>query len=179
MTCIVGVAQDGRCHIGGDSAGVDGSRMTITDRADQKVFKVGAFVMGFTTSFRMGQLLAYSLHAPAPRDGASLMAYMATDFIDAVRACLKSGGFARQDSGAEKGGTFLVGFRGNLFTVYDDYQVEQTLNDFHAVGCGDLIALGSLYETQPEEPEKRIFKALAAAEHFSAAVRAPFNMVSA
>ena len=179
MTCIVGISKDGRCYIGGDSAGADSSRMQIIGRADQKVFQTGAFVMGFTTSFRMGQLLNYSFSAPAPRDGVSLMAYMSTDFVDAVRTCLKAGGFAKKESENEVGGTFLVGFRGQLFTIYSDYQVEQCLDGFQSVGCGDLIALGSLYETKKEEPEKRILKALAAAEHFSAGVRGPFNVVYA
>jgi ATP-dependent protease HslVU (ClpYQ) peptidase subunit len=179
MTCIVGIAHKGKCYIGGDSAGVDSSRLTLTGRADQKVFRVGEFVMGFTTSFRMGQLLAYSFNAPASRNGVTPMAYMATDFINAVRDCLKAGGFAKNENGTEKGGTFLVGYKGTIFTIYDDYQIEQSLNDFHAVGCGDLIALGSLYETRKKEPEERIRSALAASAHFSAGVRAPFNVVFA
>jgi len=64
MTCIVGIQHDGRVYIGGDSAGVAG--YSITSRADAKVFTVGPYVMGFTSSFRMGQLLRYGLKAPKP-----------------------------------------------------------------------------------------------------------------
>ena len=59
MTCIVGLVHEGVVYIGGDSAGVGG--MSLTVRADEKVFQNGEFLMGFTTSFRMGQLLRYSL----------------------------------------------------------------------------------------------------------------------
>lgn len=47
MTCIVGIEHGGRVHLGADSAGSTG--WTLTVRADEKVFKVGPFVMGFTT----------------------------------------------------------------------------------------------------------------------------------
>ncbi|MFE2420722.1 hypothetical protein [Streptomyces hokutonensis] len=48
---------------------------------------------------------------------------MATRFINAVRACLKEGGWARKDSEQEQAGVFLVGIHGRLFEVHDDRQV--------------------------------------------------------
>ena len=54
-------------YIGGDRAGVAGLSLTV--RADEKVFQNGEFLMGFTTSFRMGQLLRYSLKPPPPPAG--------------------------------------------------------------------------------------------------------------
>src|SRR4051812_42965869 len=111
MTAIVGLVHDGTVHIGGDSAGGGGYSLTI--RADAKVFTNGPYVMGFTSSFRMGQLLHHALKPPEP-DG-DLEAFMTTTFIDAVRECLKTGGWAAKENEREEGGVFLVGVHGRLF----------------------------------------------------------------
>ena len=62
MTCIVGLVHEGTVFIGGDSAGVAGLSLVV--RADEKVFRNGDFLMDFTTSFRMGQLLRYNPDSP-------------------------------------------------------------------------------------------------------------------
>ena len=177
MTAIVGLAQAGSVYLGGDSAGVSG--MSLTVRADTKVFRKDRYLFGFTTSFRMGQLIRYSLTVPKP--GGDLDSFMATTFIDAVRDCLKAGGWAAKENDREEGGTFLVGVRGQLFAVYDDYQVARAADGFAAVGCGDLIALGALYATADlgMGPRRRVRTALAAAERFSAGVRGPFVCLKA
>lgn len=176
MTAIVGLAQSGAVFIGGDSAGVSGLDLSV--RADAKVFRKRGYLFGFTTSFRMGQLIRYSLNLPKPKG--DLDAFMATRFIDALRGCLKAGGWARKDAEREEGGTFLVGVRGQLFTVYDDYQVAKAADGFAAVGCGDQVALGALYATAGTglKPRRRVRIALAAAERFSAGVRGPFICLS-
>ena len=172
MTAIVGLVQSGSIYIGGDSAGVSGTSLTV--RADAKVFRKRRYVFGFTTSFRMGQLIRYSLALPKPVG--NLDAFMATTFIDAVRDCLKAGGWAMKDNEREEGGTFLVGVKGRLYAVYDDYQVATAADGFAAVGSGDQVALGALFATADAglSPRRRVMSALAAAERFSAGVRGPF-----
>jgi hypothetical protein len=173
MTCIVGLVHDGKVYVGGDSAGVGGYDLTV--RADKKVFRNGEFVMGFTSSFRMGNLLQHALTPPRWHPDDDVHKYMVTDFVDAVRTCLKKGGYATKESEAEVGGTFLVGYAGRLFTIHGDYQVGEGLDGYAACGCGDTIALGSLY-TSKGNPRSRVLTALAAAERFSAGVRAPFHI---
>lgn len=174
MTCIVGVVGKRSVVIGGDSAGVAGYSLTV--RNDRKVFRNGDFVMGFTTSFRMGQLLAFNFSPPKPRQGTDIFAYMVTDFVDAARDCMKRGGFARtKDSTSEEGGTFLVGYKGRLFRIDSDFQVGESVHGFDACGCGQEIAVGALYSSRPiADARKRVIDALGAAEAFSAGVRAPF-----
>ncbi|HZN70319.1 MAG TPA: hypothetical protein VFC00_01345 [Micromonosporaceae bacterium] len=176
MTAIVGLAERGSVYLGGDSAGVDG--MSLAVRADTKVFRTGRYLFGFTTSFRMGQLIRYSLKPPKPKG--DLEDFMATRFIDALRECLKTGGWARKENDREEGGTFLVGIRGQLFAVYEDYQIARAADGFAAVGCGNEIALGAMYATARTGlgPRKRIRIALRAAERFSAGVRGPFVCLS-
>lgn len=175
MTCIVGIVHNNKVFIGGDSAAV--GHHSIVARNDRKVFTNGDFVMGFTSSFRMGQLLAFGFNPPKPRVGDDIMAYMVGDFIDAARARMKAGGFAKVTNGEEEGGTFLVGYKGRLFVVHGDFQVGESSHGFDAVGCGQDIALGSLYSSNGETPRLRITRALKAAETFSAGVRAPFHIV--
>lgn len=174
MTCIVGLVDNGKVLIGGDSAGVAGGRLSLVVRSDRKVFRNGDFVMGFTSSFRMGQLLAFNFNPPKPRVGVDVMAYMVTDFVDAARARMKEGGFAKLKDQVEEGGSFLVGYQGRLFHIEDDFQVGESTHGFDACGCGDLIALGSFFSSAGKSAEERVNEALKAAESFSAGVRGPF-----
>lgn len=173
MTAVVGLVHRGRVHLGADSAAVSGWALTV--RADEKVFTSGPYVLGFTSSFRMGQLLRYSLTPPEP-PATDLPRFMTTGFVDAVRTCLKEGGYAGKTSEQEFAGTFLVGVHGHLFQVESDYQVGEAADGYAAVGCGRDIGLGALYATaRTEMPVKRRLRiALEAAERFSAGVRGPF-----
>ncbi|MER5450803.1 hypothetical protein ABT065_35135 [Streptomyces sp. NPDC002764] len=173
MTVIVGLVHRRRVHLGGDSAGSSGSQLTI--RRDRKVFTNGPYVLGFTTSFRMGQLLHHAFQAPHPQG--DLDRFMVTTFIDAVRTCLKEGGWARKDSEQEQAGSFLVGVHGRLFEVHDDYQVGEPAAGYAAVGCGDDLALGALHATAGLglKPRERLTAALRAADHHSTFVSAPYT----
>lgn len=174
MTAIAGFCHDGQVWIGGDSAGVAGWDLTL--RSDPKVFRRGEFIYGFTTSFRMGQLIRYRFSPPTIAEDQDVFEYMATVFVDALRDCLKAGGFATKDKEQEQGGTFLVGYRGRLFLIDGDYQVGEPLDGYDACGCGHPLVRGALFATQGMEPRQRIETALAAAEHHSAGVRGPFHI---
>ncbi len=177
MTCIAGVVHEGKVWVGGDSAGASG--WDITTRLDPKVFRLGEFVVGFTTSFRMGQLLRYAFTPPQlPDDPADLFRYMVVDFVGSLRDCLKTGGFAEKSNEREAGGTFLVAVRGRLFRVEGDYQVGESADLYDACGCGEAYAKGSLHSAAwPSMPRKRVELALQAAAHHSNGVRGPFVIV--
>lgn len=175
MTCIVGLVQDGKMCMGGDSAGVSG--YDIKTRADPKVFIFdNRFIIGFTTSFRMGQLLRFSLKSPEQPAEQKDYEYMCTGFIDAVRKCFSDGGYMKKENVREEGGNFLVGYRGVLYEVQGDFQVAINADPYSAVGCGEPYAYGSLFATAALglPPEKRIRRALEAAAHFSSGVCPPF-----
>jgi hypothetical protein len=177
LTCIAGLISGGKVYMGGDSAGVADWSMTV--RADAKVFRKGEFVFGFTTSFRMGQLIAHAFTPPpVPKKRSELDRYMVVDFVDSVRALFKAGGFATTKDGSEQGGSFLVGVRGRLYHVASDYQVGLTADRLHAVGCGADLAIGALLVNGHLKPEARLRQALRAAERRSAGVRGPFRVVS-
>lgn len=174
MTCIVAVPSRSGVVMGADSAGVAG--MDLQVRADAKVFQRGPFLMGFTSSFRMGQLLRYQLETPEHYEGMSDHEYLATSFVDAVRECLAQGGWRKKSDERESGGTFLVGYRGRVYAVEGDFQVAEPASGFTACGCGQMIALGALHalEGRHMSAEAKVRRALEAAEAFSAGVRGPF-----
>lgn len=180
MTCIVGIQHKRRVLIAGDSAGVAGYSVTV--RADEKVFARDGYLFGFTSSFRMGQILRYDAELPAvPGRGADLDAFMVSEFVPAARQAFEQGGYLTKRNETESGGTFLVGVRGVLFCVDSDFQVGKSVDKYMAVGCGDDLALGALHATRRGgwDPEIRARLALEAAAHHSAGVCGPFHAVAA
>jgi len=178
MTAIAGLVQDEKVWIGGDSAGVGGYQ--LLSRKDPKVFTTGEFIIGFTNSFRMGQLLMYYLTLEKPTEGQGEFEYMIKSFIPKIRSIFKKHGYLEINNNQEIGGTFLVGWRGKLYLVENDFQVAELNTPYAACGCGDQLVLGSLHATHKTTitPQKRIKMALQAAEDFSAGVRRPFTVLS-
>jgi len=176
MTCVVGLVQDGRVYIGVDSASVQGwVRRTSNLR---KVFRRGPFLMGYTTSFRMGQLLEHHLEVPKQDDDESDMAFMVTKFVESARALMKDKGFSKIESNAETGGQFLVGYRGHLYSVQNDFQVGEMTEGLDSIGSGSDFALGAMKALDNIPALRRIKKALQIVEHFSMGVSAPFYVRS-
>lgn len=178
MTCIVGFVKQDKVYMGGDSAGVAG--LDVTLRKDTKVFNVdNRFLIGYTSSFRMGQLLRFKLKVPKQKTNQDDYQYMCTTFIDAVRSMLKSNGYSRVDLNTETIGVFLVGYKGNLYRVERDLQVGQGFDDFDSIGCGRDYALGAIETLRKNtklSPMKLIEESLNAATKFSGGVRPPFNI---
>lgn len=182
MTCIVGLVHKNSIYIGGDSAGVETWGLSICSRADEKVFltESGDMIMGFSGSYRIGQLLRYALVAPQQKVGQDDMAYMVTDFIDAVRNMQKDRGSLKKENEVEEhSAAFLVGFNKKLYVIESDFQVGQPLDNYAAVGSGAEVALGAMYATKTAimSPEERIKLALSASAEFNAGVRAPFTIL--
>jgi ATP-dependent protease HslVU (ClpYQ) peptidase subunit len=176
VTCIIGVTDGQKVTIGGDSAGVGGTGLTI--RSDRKVWKGGGWAWGFTTSFRMGQILRYSFTPPPVAKG-SLERYMTTSFVDGVRQALKDGGWATTTNGNDAGGTFLVGHEGRLFAIHSDFQVEEAVDGILACGCGDDLALGAMYALPSNwSAQRKVRRSLEVAAHLSSGVAGPFHVVT-
>lgn len=182
MTCIVGLVKDKKVYIGGDSAGVNSESLETRERFDSKIFKNGPFIIGYTSSFRMGQLLRFKLNVPEQTSNQEDYQYMCTSFIDSVRNVLKEGGFTNYEKGQEEIGSFLVGYSGHLYVIHGDLQVGEHMDKFDAVGCGSKYALGSLNiltnSSKKLLPEKIVTKALETSVKFSGGVRPPFVIIN-
>lgn len=210
MTCVVGYAMHGRAWIGADalSGGDDGWHVRIM--RTPKVARIAVapgkgqpegipLVLGFTSSWRMGQILQTAagfgeLETPPLVVGDpqahrhAVWRWMVTQFVEAARGAMKRGGYAEVKDSRESGGEFLVGVRGVLFQVGSDYQATEPLLVYDAVGAGARVALGALFaltsmgakdgEGNDFPPEDYIRVALEAAQEFNGAVRGPFTIVS-
>ncbi len=176
MTVIVGLVDKGNVYMGGDGAGVAG--LHISARSDEKVFHNGPFLLGITSSFRMGNILRYRLVAPKQTTEQTDHQYLSTDFIDAIRKTFEVNGFGSFRAGSDTGGTFLVGYNKNLYLIDSDFQVGIPACGYSSVGCGSDLALGSLHSTVGRNPEERVKMALEAANTFSAGVSPPYTQLS-
>ena len=184
MTCIVGLVDDDKVWIGGDSAAV--SNGNISQVAHPKVFLLDVaedrFLVGYTTSFRMGQILQYwlpkskALHRPKEMAD---MEFMVTVFAEELRDHFNRFGFGTIKDNKESGGCFLIGYRGHLYRIESDYQVNENAIGYDAVGSGENFALGAMWATSSSHSaENRIKIALDAAARFSGSVVAPFTILN-
>ena len=64
MTCVIGIVDNGKVWMGGDSAAIDSEEETITLRKDPKVFRNEDFLIGFAGTYRLGQLIQYMFNCP-------------------------------------------------------------------------------------------------------------------
>jgi len=174
MTCIIGIANNGKITMGADSASVSGYNGRVTNLS--KVFIVDKFIVGYTDSFRMGQILEHhlSVRPQNDKDDKSDCNYMVRVFIEEVREVLKVYGFAEIDNNVEEGGTFLVGYSGKLYTVYSDFQINEYVDEYSSIGCGREYALGAMAAYKNLHPKERVQKSLEVAGHFSVGVMPPY-----
>jgi ATP-dependent protease HslVU (ClpYQ) peptidase subunit len=157
---------------------VDGLRVTV--RADEKVFIKGKMLIGFCGSFRMRDLIRYSFEIPKHARKIPVEEYMATTFLNALRKTLVDGGHTEKKDNVETfEGNLLIAYRQRLFEIEGDFQVGEPRLPFHAIGCGDDIAFGSLFTSKKDTPKRRITTALSAAVERSAGVRRPFTILQA
>jgi hypothetical protein len=138
----------------------------------------------------MIQLIRYSFEPPAIAshsvglkgpESLDLFKYMCTSFIDALRGCLRGGGFLETKNEVEHGGEFLVAYRNRLFCIHSDFQVSESADRFSSIGSGSSYALGALKaitENTSLDSKEIAEKALTIASYFSGGVRPPFNFVS-
>lgn len=168
MTCIVGVETKDQAILMGDSSATDGWTMRATGL--QKVFTAGHYVIGYTTSFRMGQILQYCIDYPKCND--PTLDFMCREFIPAVRAAFKEQGYLQIESSQESGGQFLIACLGKIFKIDSDFQVNQYQDGLYAIGAGAEYALGAMYVSDGQI--NRAQMGLEAAERFSTRVCGPF-----
>lgn len=141
MTLIAATVHEGQVFMLGDSlAGSHGGYPAHLVRTP-KVFALDDLLIGYTTSFRMGQLLEFGLKFPARK--VPLDVWMRSTFIEKVRTTFEKGGFG--DAKNDTGGQFLVGVEGRIFEVQADFSVMEYAVPYAAIGSGEYHARTALY----------------------------------
>ena len=196
MTCIVGIARDGVVHIAGDSGSGIPDLQVVSVMAQPKVFGVRTFgdepsaVIGFTDSFRMGELLQHRLQLPTRRRSEEddelvpTLEWIAGRLANAIREVFRNGGWWTKENEKEKGGQFLFGYEGRLFNYSSEHGFTENANGVDAVGSGFEVALGAMTglllidPSLADRPRVLLLAAETAASEHIAFVRPPFHVAS-
>ena len=183
MTCIVGIANEGKVYMGGDSAITRGDVYAGTFG---KVFSglESKLIIGVCGSLRISQVtkLAFSsdnCDSSKIVPGDEEM-FMTRCFVDALRDSLGKAGCLGQKDGEEysaRDTAWLVGVNGRLFYVDGYFGVGERADGFDAVGSGARYAMGWLYghTVLGYKPVFKVEGALKAAAYFDEHVRPPFR----
>ena len=143
MTCVVAYIDKNRnIHMSADSNGSNVSYHTKIELATSKIFKRDNMLFGFTTSFRMGQLLEHIIVFPEREEGLSDYEYLIKQFIPVVRKAFLDEGYML--STEKSGGNFVIGWNGRLYNVESDFSVFMLTNDYVSIGSGSDIAHGAI-----------------------------------
>ena len=178
MTCIVGMRTKTGVLLGGDTQGT--SNRDAVDRLDPKVFGLGRdMAVGFTSSYRMGQIIRFNLEPPTCPAGHDAYPWVVREFIPAIRDVFKEHGYQHVLNERATGGTFLLAVGNRLFKVGDDFQVAERADPFDACGAGEDYALGALHALGRYEmsPHERLTEALNAANRFNVTVGDRYTFV--
>ncbi|MHA1817327.1 MAG: hypothetical protein ACTSX1_15100 [Candidatus Heimdallarchaeaceae archaeon] len=157
MSCVVGLIYDQAIYMGSDG-------IATTDEGEKrpikatKLFKNGKYLMGFSGSVRAGQVI-FARDFKPPEDIYKLPDEMREHMSN--RGTLMIG----ESQVQMFNGNFLIGFESKLYEILMDFQLNETLGNYTAIGSGAAYALGSLYSTKGMmiSPRARVEMALEAA----------------
>jgi ATP-dependent protease HslVU (ClpYQ) peptidase subunit len=153
MTCIVGFEYADRVYIGGDLQGTGYNNKVVHHQP--KVFVRNGVAFGYTTSYRFGQLLEHALPDPiVPDKVEEVYPWLIKVLVPAIKTVLK-------DNDYEGGGNCLIGVKGQLWELQNDYSVLRSVNGYAAVGSGYEYANGAMYAHLPSKPLARSHRASA------------------
>jgi ATP-dependent protease HslVU (ClpYQ) peptidase subunit len=172
MTCVVGlIADNGDIVFGADSLVTNDAGGKLVN-LDRKIFVKGQILIGYCGAVRHGQIVKHLFDPPAlPRIGGNLENYIHRLFIPKLRKCFTKAGIDKLPDIS-----LLVGVRGRLFVLEEDYSVVEAPDAFAAIGHGADYALGVLYATKVGKKDTpRITQALEASAHFCNSVGKPFH----
>ncbi len=178
MTCIVGLEHKGKVYLGGDIQGTGWNNKVV--HTQPKVFNKKGVIFGYTTSYRFGQLLEHALPDPVvPENDAEVYRWLISVLVPSIKATLKENDY-------EGGGNCLIGVKGQLWELQNDYSVLRSVKGYGAVGSGYEYATGSLHTTIEMmfpmggivDPEGAVKAAVRAAGTYSPSVGTESTVIS-
>lgn len=181
MTCIVALVDQGVTYFAGDSLVVTvpsqyHSRVSQGVRHEPKIWAKDGMLYGGNGSVRMLQLLRYMHTPPAYVAGQDKVQYLVSTFIPSLQECCSENEYSVK----ELDGGILLAWEGKLFTINNEFGVNDTVNAYESVGQASVVAIGSLHTTGTLHlpPLQRLYLALRAAERHTCVVSAPFRYIS-
>jgi len=177
MTCIIGMVEKGIVYMGADSLGSNGWTKDVF--STPKLFTKEDMLIGYTTSYRFGQLLQYDWSVPERSSKIeSDTEYLVKEIVKSIRNLLGSSGAKHVKDSIDEGGNCLIGYRGHIYELQPDFSILTAASDVMVVGSGEQIAMGAMHALDIMEPKKRIKKALDITSELVTSVGGPYLIES-
>ena len=176
MTAVVGYTDGNRTWIGADSLAT-ASTMSKAVSVSPKVFRSGSVIVGFSDSFRVGQILIHQFQMPQLLKATDAGTWVCRQFIPCLWDTLLGYDLIHDNLMDSE---LLIGLRGRLFEVSPDFGVHEYDCAYTAVGSGGDLCKGVMYATEGSQlkPPQRLKMALRAAQKFNCSVGEPFSVIS-
>jgi len=179
MTLVAAqICKDGTVWMGADSlSGTYTGEKRM--RKDTKIFTSGPYLIGFTSSYRMGQILRHKTTLPKllPKLAAHATSghKHIVKVIDSLSESLFENNYTVEKDNRRYGGEFIISWSGRLYIVESDFQYHMPLTPYCCIGAGEAYGLGAMHASNKSHtPEESILHALRAASEFSCFVAPPF-----
>lgn len=179
MTCIIGYKENDLVYIGADSfAGNDWVKQKIFT---PKVFMNKDFLIGYSNSFRFGQIMQYHIDYPdIPYDFD--LEFLINNFVEPLREASKNEGNSEIDKNVESASMALIGIRNRLFHLSSDFALLEYYGKFFSIGIGSYSALGALHTLDlvgsKYTPYGRIYAGLKASSLSVPSICSPYVIMS-
>ncbi len=178
MTCIIGLVHEGKVIIGGDRAAVDGWKKNTS--AHSKVFRVGQLLFGTCGSHRMAQIIEHEFKPTAQTENENDLHYLVVTIANELRTLLVSKAIIgkNEDNEDKFEGGCLVGYKGNLYRLSSNFQIDHFERPFDGIGSGSPFALGAMqvFTTHTYPPDLQVRMALEAAGVLCCDVEPPYDV---
>lgn len=172
MTCIIAHATRTSSFIAADKLGSNNFTKAIQSEPkifekefDSRVLEEGfiptihkdTMTIGYTTSFRMGQLLKHCLVLPEKQPTQSFKEYLVQSVVPAIRTLFREEWGSRADNQDVGGGQFIILHKHKIYEIHEDFCVLEPKNNISAVGSGAYHAIAAMaayltVETETEVP---------------------------
>lgn len=149
MTCITAAIKDGVCAMAADSL-AGGGGLCHACKTPKIIKKSAAtnggsvpILIGYTSSFRMGDILRYVWEVPDFEGGVN--DWLVRRCIPSLRETFTDQGFMSQDAGRDVGGDFIIVADNRILLLQDDFSVIEPQEGYLSVGSGSLVATGAMW----------------------------------
>jgi ATP-dependent protease HslVU (ClpYQ) peptidase subunit len=191
MTVIAAIKVDNKVYMGCDSMFLDVGSLQVTKRTQSKLIIKDEMVIGLTTNgCRIFQTIQYKLKVPSTSkvETKDLLEYFIKKFCSSLYKLLHAENMLLEDPDAKSGepslspASCLIGIRGKLFHIGEDFDVAELDMPFFAVGGGGEYAIGALEASTALatdfKPDDHILHALKTSEKYTAGVKRPYQLVN-
>jgi len=169
MSCVVGLIEDSHVYIGADGFATtdEGERRPIIAN---KIIRNKNYLIGYTGSVRTGQIVSPHYFDPPEK---------IEDFAEELREHLYAKGCVATAEGgiSMQTSNFLIASEGRLFEVLMDFQLNEVMGNYTAIGSGGAYAMGAMYVLSKVrlDPVSKLELALKAAAEFHTSCGPPFD----